>query len=180
MIKNILFIYLSLIFSIIADAAVEVAFFEGYLQDGSLIQFEEGGRFYHVALKVDGGWLQAHPYFGVMIEPNINKVGHHVVTLRNERIPDIREEQYKEYLGLKFTQDYDSWDDPNSTYCSKLLGKILEIEPLPFQNRKLESTLAKILGLKNKNSGLSPNDLFRILSEEREFNFQQWKCSALL
>lgn len=151
-------------FCLHSQAAVRVAFFEARDRLGRLVQLEPNGRFYHVAISYRYGWVQSAPKVGVQqlndIRPLVKLFGEPAVVLRNENLPAIGWQKVKPYLRLPFDYQF-RWDDPRSTYCSKLVANLLDIDPLPMQFDSpywRRSRTSYKAGL-----GLSPDDLFRIL-----------------
>jgi hypothetical protein len=153
-------IFLLLFLSQVCGATVSVAFFRMYTPTDQVIQLEPGGQFFHVAIQLaDGKWVHSHPYKGVEIVSRLDMIGVPTVVLTKEQWPSVSEEQVKPYLGLPFDFTY-NWTDAHSSYCAKLIGNLLHLEPLAmsfageyWQGREhLQSGV-----------GLSPDDIYAIL-----------------
>lgn len=143
-------------------ANVEVAFFEYRTSSGQVISVEPGGQFYHVAVRYQNsryrnsryqnGWLHAHPFYGVVLEPDIHKVGQLVSVLSlDQNLSDHQLEQIEKEIGKKFSMS-DDWSDSTSTYCSKLVANILNIKPTLMKN--------------GQGWGISPDDLYHELKAQ--------------
>lgn len=132
--------------SSLAGAASRVAFFELRQKDGQLIPLEQGGHFYHVAIEVPGGWMHAHPFYGVQSVRDIQQLGQLYSIIQTDLNPDWKIAQTQ--VGKKFSLQ-DPWNDSKSTYCSKLVAQILNLPPTLMRN--------------GQGWGLSPDDLYEIL-----------------
>lgn len=177
-IKNILItVYLSFLASHISHADQEVAFFQYRDSNGNAISFEEDGQFFHSAIKTKEGWLHAS-VFGVQLVQDIKSIHYPLaVILKNKALPAPIKKQYTRYLNLPFDSEY-TWETTKKTYCSKLIANILKIPALPM---KQSAIITPYNTLKLKDTyGISPDDLFEILTKEMGFNIQQWQCSAIL
>lgn len=144
-----------------SHADVSVIFFQ--IQDGQdrVVQLEEGGDFFHVALQLeDGTWIHSHPKRGVEIITNPVLLSKNFVILTHPDWPSIRRDSVKKFLGLPFDFTYD-WVDQKSTYCSKLVGELLDIKPLPmsFRSEHWKYSRTQV----SNGMGLSPDDLYSIL-----------------
>lgn len=158
-----------------AHAAVSVAFFEFYSSQGELIQLEPGGRFFHVAVLTEEGWLHSHPQRGVELVKDLNHIGARRVILTNPQAPSLTGPEIRPYMGLPFDFSYE-WEDLHSTYCSKLVGVLLKIEPLPMD---FSAEHWKRSGLAStQRVGLSPDDIYRAL-RKRGFSVRK-TCEGLL
>jgi hypothetical protein len=137
MIKILNFILLISLWVSTSQARVSVAFFELRDQAGKLIQLEPGGRFGHVAIEVDGGWLHADIYRGSEWVSSWKKMGwidtdkNHVVVLSDDGLEDIHFVRIQSLVGLPYDPGF-RWDDLSSTYCSKLIAQILDVPPSPM------------------------------------------------
>lgn len=141
------FLFLILTFSATTWAETVVVFFEYRTSDGQIFSFEEGGKFYHAALKYQDGYIEARPYYGVHFEQDIKKMGAVAAVLRSPKtIPHLDQRVQKE-LGKRF-ELYSDWNDPDTTQCSKLVGQIIGVSPVK---------------LSTGNISLSPDTLFRQL-----------------
>lgn len=134
MLKQISLIFFILNFKpMLASAITTVYFFEHRNTDGSVDSFDKDGRFYHVALKYKNQILEAHPYYGVHLAKDINKVGQLAAVLISKTdIPDL-DQKVQNQLGKKFNL-YSPWGDKNTTQCSKLVGQIIGVSPVLFEN----------------------------------------------
>lgn len=146
--------------------AVEVAFLEIELPGKGVLQLEPGGKFAHIAISYRDGWLHSHPRTGVAWTRMIERFGRVSVVLAHPELPDPTPQQAANYLGRPYDRHY-SWTDER-IYCSELVAKLLHIPPepmlfdAPVWSRRRPSIEARY--------GLSPDDLFRILSQS-----QGWK-----
>jgi hypothetical protein len=160
-----------------SSAEIEIVFFQHRDTNGNILSPETNGRFYHSAIKTDKGWLQAAPYSGVIIEKNLNKMTSKIaVIIKNDKLPVLTVKDYGPYLEIPFDFEY-RWENPNQTYCSKLIANLLNIQPLPIKNSKVFSQTNKITI--NDTIGLSPDDLYNILTTSGGFDIQEWKCRAV-
>lgn len=154
---------------------VEVAFLIAYDHYGNPIRSERGGRFSHVAISYRGQWLHAHPKTGVELTDNLHEYGsvEEVLTHPDWKEPNIA--QVLRWLGKPFDLDLD-WFNPDSTYCSKLVGQLLGLHP---HNMKFTGDIrwgySHLVGKK----GMSPDYIHREL-KRRGFVRQNIQCSQLL
>jgi hypothetical protein len=123
-------------FSFTIKANTVVYFFEYRMPDGSIYSFDQGGRFYHAALKFQNKILEAHPFYGVHLAEDINKVGHLVAILKSNKTVKNFEAKVQAEIGKKFNL-YSEWTDPSTTQCSKLVGQIIGVSPILFDDNKL-------------------------------------------
>lgn len=174
--KNILSIFLILFFVFQSQGAVEVAFFQYIDQNGKVLSFEENGIFFHTAIKTKDGWLSAG-IFGVRLDKDIKDVSANLaVIIKNPNMKTITKTDYEKYLGLPFDREF-KWNDQTSTYCSKLVANILGIEPQPLSNTSIKTDLGTIVF--NDTVGISPDEIYKILSEDHDFSNQTWKCHSI-
>lgn len=160
------FYLLSTAVSSSASAQVQVAFFEMYDQKGELVQLEPGGRFFHVAVEVEGGWLHTHSYYGVQLVPELSEIRGYgqvadVLTLMSKPVPSVQD--YEKYLGRPYDRQYD-WSDSSELYCSELVRKLLDIpppsEPMTFSSRYwIDSVILPVLP--EGKVGASPDDDYK-------------------
>ncbi|MES3036963.1 MAG: YiiX/YebB-like N1pC/P60 family cysteine hydrolase [Bdellovibrionota bacterium] len=140
-----------------------VAFLEHYDTNGNLVQLEPGGRFYHMAISFQGKWLQAHPYQGVVLVDidELEKMGT-VTEIVRVNSPELTLEDIKPYLGLRYDQNF-SWDD-DKMYCSELVAKLLNIQPIPmvFAPGLWPPQYQQYNGL----PGISPDKIYLLLKAE--------------
>lgn len=144
----------------VSIASVKVAFFRSYDRNGKLIQLEPGGQFSHVAISYENQWLHVHPVRGVeLIESlstlkDIGEVGE-VLVVKDR--PDLQSSDIENLLGLPYDFRF-AWDNPKATYCSKLVGQLLEIQPSPMS---FETDYWKGREpLPHGELGLSPDDIY--------------------
>ncbi|MES2854501.1 MAG: hypothetical protein V4692_01505 [Bdellovibrionota bacterium] len=157
------FVFFLILTSLRAEALVEVAFFEVKLRDGSVLQLEKDGRFAHVAIKIENGWLHSHPRKGVEFNSTLEEIGDAKEILSNESIADFSFTEIEHLVGLPYDYAFD-WNDPLSSYCSKLVALLLGINPTPmkFEGPYWEKFKKhKAEGL----PGVSPDGLYRELKK---------------
>lgn len=144
-------------------SAAEVAFIESYDLNGKRIQLEPNGQFMHVAIRVGDYWLHAHPASGVELIPTLERYGHRIIRLINEDVPEPSPELFFHWLGKGFDHAF-TWEDPERTYCSRLVANMLGIAPLPMQfaAERWQVVQQKRIG----SLGLSPDDLYSILLDK--------------
>jgi hypothetical protein len=140
---------LALLGSLSAKAQTTVYFFEYRMPNGQVYSFDPGGRFYHAALKFHDQILEAHPFYGARLTGDLDKVGHLVAILHSKKTVKDFDAKVQAQLGKAFNL-YSPWDDPNSTQCSKLIGQIIGVSPVPVQGG---------------NISLSPDTLYRELKK---------------
>ncbi len=134
--QNLFFSALIFLFSFYTQAETTVYFFEYRMPNGQVYTFDEGGRFYHVAMKYKNQVLEAHPYFGVRLVVDIKKVGHLVAVLKHHQAVKNLDLKVQAELGKKFDL-YSPWNDPTTTQCSKLIGQIIGVSPVIVANGNL-------------------------------------------
>lgn len=138
-------------------ATVIVAF---YNFPPNTIPYEKGGRFMHSALFYEGRWIDAYPYYGVrvaphppypvpsvlLISPNDLKIDWQRITERSHQRFDL----------------IAPWNSRTLTYCSKLIGELLNIppEPMDFSSAYWNTWRANGINLPQGQPGLSPDDVF--------------------
>jgi len=139
--------------------AAEVVFIEVH-QNGHPLVLEPGGRFFHVAIRYNGKWLQAHPRGGVTLVKDIRPYGDKFVVLRNTEIADPNPLPVFLWLGKPFDYTY-AWDNPEATYCSRLVAELLGVPPQPmsFAAEIWKNHFHKPEG----EPGLSPDKLYKEL-----------------
>ena len=115
-------------------SAATVAFLE-LRHQGRRVELERSGRygdrFGHTAIRVGHRWLQAHPDGGVTLVDDIADYGYDVVVLTNVQWPDPSEAEVRAWLGKPFDHSY-RWDNPDATYCSRLVADLLHVLPKPM------------------------------------------------
>lgn len=140
-----------------AYAKVEVAFIEIVDATGKNVQFEEYGRFGHVAVSYQGKWLHAHPVRGVELVDNLNEIGFVGAILESEDYEEPTEDFVAENKGRPFSYK-EPWSSTSSTYCAKLVAQIYGILPetMTFSAKAWKDSA----GLPRGELGLSADDLF--------------------
>jgi len=152
---------LGLLFSFSAHASVQVAFLILKDANGNIVQFEEGGRYGHVAVSYKGQWLHAHPTNGVELTHNLSDIGWISVILESDQFYEPTEEYVNQNLGKAFSY-LKSWEDTNYTYCAKLLAEPLKVKPLPMN---FAATMWQSrTGLPRGEKGLSADDLYKVFT----------------
>ncbi len=119
-----------LVFTSLSFAEIRVAFFRCFDSQGKLVEFVPGGQFCHVAIGYRGGWLHAHPVYGVEWKQGLEeiKVAKYGLTLLRKSALSLSEKQVNPWLGVPYDPTF-RWDTERATYCSKLVGKFLNITP---------------------------------------------------
>lgn len=155
--------FLLLTFLSVPARSAEVAFIE-VLQDGKPVQLEPGGRFYHVAIRYQGQWLQAHPHGGVTLVKDIRPYGDRFLIMENSEVPEPGPAQVARWLGKPFDFSY-TWDNPKATYCTRLVAELLGVPPqlMTFKSEHWKNHFHKAEG----EPGLSPDKLFKELVRQR-------------
>ena len=143
-----------------ALAHVKVAFFEYRQSNGQIQSIEPGGRLYHVAIQYKDQWMNAHPFYGVQIVDHVQQIGKIYSIIEIDR--NIAESDYMAQMGKLFSIQ-EGWESRKFTYCSKLVGQLLGIQP----------TLMK----SGPGLGLSPDDLYKILKSVP--HNEVFSCKAL-
>ena len=126
-----LFLFLFIVFSSFALARVEIAFIPMRTADGSIVQFEQGGRFAHVAVSFQGLWFHAHPRRGVELSRNLKDFGNEIVVLTSDEYNEPTEAFVRSQLGKPFSY-LKPWEDETYQYCSKLIAQAFGIPPTPM------------------------------------------------
>lgn len=149
--------------SYISLADVKVAFVVMRDRSGNVLQMEPGGQFAHVAISYQGQWIHAHPYRGVEIisSSDLQQFGH-VTFINVPNVNEVSSTELERYIGKPYDKHY-AWGD-ESYYCSSLVGKILNIEPLPMS---FQADLWKGKLRTSNSKGLSPDDIYQIILNER-------------
>jgi len=110
--------------------AAKVAFIEVDHQ-GRRIELEPGGRFFHVAIRYKGFWLQAHPHGGVSLVKDIKPYGDRFTFLEKTDESEPAPEYVAKWLGKPFDYTY-RWDHPAANYCTRLVAEALGVPPQPM------------------------------------------------
>ena len=157
----ILFLFYTQLTHATAPGKIKVAFLEFYTADGELISLEPGGRFGHVAISYRGGWLHSFPPRPVEWVPDLEPFGHVAKILEITHAPNYHDDFIRREIGKVSTIDSE-WDDQDSTYCAKLIGKILGVPPrvnlwdAPIWREKPREVYTLW--------GLSPDDIYQHLT----------------
>lgn len=155
------FFMLILLMPLFSFASIDVAFIELRNHNGQLLQLEPNGKFTHIAISYRGGWLHSHPNRGVEVisQDNLEKIGTiKAITTVTER-DSLNESQVRKYLDKPYDPEF-SWRD-DKIYCSELVAKLLNIDPLPM-TFETEVWPDRFKSLKGQLS-LSPDDIFQLL-----------------
>lgn len=118
-----------------AFASVEVYFFEFRDAKGKIYSFDPNGKYYHAAIKLpDGRILEAHPYFGGRVAKNIKDIHYTLVAALKFKkdIPGLLT-RAEDQIGRPFDL-YSNWEDPKTTQCSKLVGQIIGVNPVLYDD----------------------------------------------
>lgn len=157
-----LFFILTLLTCLQASAEIRVAFIEMTDPRGRRVELEPGGRFAHVAVSTETGWLHAYPPGPVRIanEGELKAMGKITIITLDRPALTLRESH--KFIGKAYDNTY-SWSD-DKIYSSELVGKLLNIEPLAmdfsgdyWRGRRPAPEQEK---------GLSPDDIYRSLSRQ--------------
>lgn len=150
-----------------AGAGVRVAFLEFYSPDGRLIQLEPEGRFAHVAVSYQGGWLHAHPRRGVEVinSEELGRLGKIATVVDLPQLKEIPQTTAQRFLGKPYDSEF-TWSD-DKIYCSELIAKIfgLKPEPMHFDTKLWPESYWKYEGL----PGLSPDKVYRDLTKQKSW-----------
>lgn len=118
-----------------AFASVEVYFFEYRDHKGKIYSFDPNGKYYHAAIRLpDGRLLEAHPYFGGRVAKDIKAIGYKLVAaLKFKKEFSGLLERAEDQIGKPFDL-YSNWEDPKTTQCSKLVGQIIGVSPVLYDD----------------------------------------------
>ena len=156
---------LSLIFILISTTAVakvEVAFFPGQNKKERKNQFEEGGMFLHSAISFRGQWLNANPYNGVILSPNLKSIGKRPTVLSHELYTEPDNNYVMQRIGRPF-DIFSPWDSCDSFNCSQVVAQWFGIPPQPMDFDT--EFWAEFENLPVGEPGLSPDEIFLALKE---------------
>lgn len=141
---------------------VEVGFIELKNWHGDIRLLEPDFRFAHVALRVNGKWVHAHPIRGVewVSLAVLEELGKVTMKIELSHKQEVDMELLRNLLGRPYDTEF-SWND-DKLYCSELVAKLLGIEPEPmhFDPKLWPEHYLKYEGL----PGISPGGLFRALA----------------
>jgi len=143
------------------QATLHVAFFKWVDTDGKLVQIEPDGKFGHVAIAYEDKWLHAHVFRGVELADSLEKIGIVSEVLKLDIAAPLTAEEIEPLLGLPYDRLY-LWQNPEGTYCSKLVGKLLGLTPKPMSFSTSYWKQFKKLPPKDE-PGLSPDDVYEAL-----------------
>ncbi|MEZ4813876.1 MAG: hypothetical protein R3A80_01550 [Bdellovibrionota bacterium] len=145
--------------------AIDIAFFVRTQANGQIEVYEEGTLYSHVAIRVGDQWLEARPWYGVHLTNDTSSMGVITEILSDPSIPEPNDAFLEKVLGKKYFLFAD-WDDPEIYNCTKLVAKLLGIEPNPmnFDPMLWGNRFQEYLG----KPGLSVGELYTEL-EERSF-----------
>ena len=139
-------------------STVRVAFFEAYNRDGSRVELTPGGKFFHVAIEIEGYWYHTSTKEGVVQLRGISpQAGVKLVEILENRDLEITHRDLRPYLFLPFDYTY-SWEKENSTYCSKFVAQLLGVKPKRMGFKSSHWRLAH--GVKKGYRGVSPDFLY--------------------
>lgn len=154
-------------------AKVEIAYIEIRNSNGKIVQLEPNGRFAHIAIAFGNMWLHSHPYRGVeLVRENDLKLIGKIYKISYNSADNLTDKNIAEYLNHPYDNNY-LWER-TGLYCSELVGKLLNIKPLPMS---FSMPIWNQISNKSRGSlGLSPDDIYQIMeTRESEYNHQQCK-----
>jgi hypothetical protein len=123
------------------------------------------GKFFHVAIRLDQNWLQAHPYYGIHVGSYTPYLGPYTV-LRNESLNIEPQYILNQYSQCTF-ELYSGWSNPQTTNCSNFIAKVLGVEPV-HHGGDIET-------------GFSPEELYDSLQTHHGFKpFSLKSCQKVL
>ncbi|NCN27620.1 hypothetical protein GW915_08610 [bacterium] len=112
-------------------AQIQVAFFEKFNEQGERVELEDGGRFFHVAVKVGEFWLHTDSFYGVSLVETVPKsYGRPLLRLYSPDKRVVHFSDVERLLGVPYDRDY-LWDN-EKLYCSELVSKLLGLKPRPM------------------------------------------------
>jgi len=192
-----LYSFCVLIFSISAHAnftdQTRVAFFVG-VDDHTAerVELVPGGKFYHIAIQIEGVWYHASPYNGVeRLESlfDLSKENILVSDVLEHREKLVFFDDIKPYLGQGFDYMYD-WECKDRTDCTKYVAKLLSIPPTlaTFEGEHWQASYIKLD--KSLRYGVSPDELYSALLKKGFYSVDfkdylkstnaQLSCKAML
>jgi len=169
-------VFLCLLWATSAIATIEVAFFENMDSKGGLVKLESNGRFAHIAISYQGGWLHSQPGRGVHIVDALSSIGTVWTILVAQNIPDLSEDQIRQFVGKDYDFRFD-WTDNERFYCSELVAKILNLSPTEMRFEGSFWREHPDLICQNGELGASPDDVYERLLENNFTSTGQ--CSQL-
>jgi hypothetical protein len=158
------------------STAAQLVFFQSFNAKGEPVIFE--GLYSHAAISFQGQWLHAHPYFGIELTSDLTRFGPHYKIIENPDYPEPSPEFVEVQLKKKFNIFAD-WHSPDETYCSKLVGKALNMTPtkMRFQSKNWRATRAANY---RGQLGLSPSDVYWYARRQLRFRTAEEIPSALM
>ncbi len=158
--KTILLIFLLLV-SRAGFPSVQVAFIEAHWPDGRAVELGLNGRFFHVAIGIDGLWYDSFPNELVQGKQFLEFDESFALgeVLESKEI-FLSGKDVQPYIGLAFDKTF-SWDKEGCTYCSKFVADVLGIEPtrMDFEGKHWERAQVYKRGA----LGISPDELYDAL-----------------
>ncbi len=156
------FFLLVCLFASNANAEIKVAFFRCYTPSLKAVQLTPGGKFCHVAISHNGGWLHAHPVDGVKWKKNLPEItgGRCENILIDISAPAVPHEEVTPWIGKPYDASF-RWETKEATYCSKLVGCLLKVPPTlmtfksPFWNGFKDLPVNEV--------GISPDEIYHEL-----------------
>lgn len=112
---------------------------------------------FHVALEYQGNLFEADPTFGGRFEPlsQVKKQGDLRIEIADSL---VNEHALATEMGKAFDFNF-IWDN-DKTYCSKLVGKALNMKPVPMNFAGTHYAIVKPEWLKRHDLGLSPDQIY--------------------
>lgn len=149
-----------------ASSQAMVAFFEKFDEQGSRIELEPGGRFFHVAIWNGTAWVHAHPSYGVIeSSEKVASIGELAVILRHDSYSSDHLNKLKRWLNRPYDHQFD-WSRSDCFYCSELVAKALGVEPHLEMGFRASHWQESLVNLPRGELGLSPDDLIEPLIEQ--------------
>ncbi len=140
-----------------------VAFFIG-VDDHTAERIEliPGGKYFHVAIQIEGIWYHASPYSGVeRLESlfDLSKEGIFVSDVLEHMQNLVFFDDIKPYMGQGFDYMYD-WECTDRTDCTKYVSKLLGIPPTlaTFEGEHWQASYIKLD--ESLRYGVSPDELY--------------------
>lgn len=161
---------------VLANADVQVAFFEHPQVTASPSELEPNGRYHHVAISVGRQWLHAHPWRGVELVDQIGQIGQLSKLIHLHGQPAVQPEEVRHLIGRPYNL-LAPWHSDESYNCSKLVGQLLGITPRPMTFSG--AAWRGIRNLPRGELGLSPDDIHRWLTRWPRWGPTQHACRSL-
>lgn len=127
---------------------------------GRPVEYEQGGRFHHVALRFGDSFFHAHPVRGAEWTMDFSDLGTILAELEVPKSQSVLRSDVNKWEGLSYDPRF-RWEDNDTTYCSKLIAQIFDIAPSPmsFSGRHWQNKRHLPRGA----LGLSPDDVYAAL-----------------